>query len=177
MLLTKDIIRMLYIRFANLWGDRFTNRHTPDILEIWYEDWLDGLQGIDPACFKEALKYCKENLDWSPSMAEFIKICDRSLNIPDPRECMEMAINKDFSHPIVKDIYDCIGSWDMKSLSSEKLLKCFNEIHKELMTSFRRQRSLTAQPLTLIEGNSHGSEVSGNNHRGTGVQQAAGYLF
>ncbi len=174
MLLTKDIIKMLYIRFSNLWGDRFTSKHTPDILEIWYEDWLDGLQGIDPTCFRDAISYCKENLEWSPSIAEFIRICDRSLNIPGPRECMDSAIRGDLSHPITEAICKKIISWDLRNESSEKLLRRFTELHNEEMINFRRKRSLSAQPPKEI---THGSEISGNNTRGTGVHKASGYLF
>lgn len=173
MVLTKDIIKMLYIRFANLWGDRFTARHTPDILEIWYEDWLDGLQGIDPSTFRDALKYCKENLEWSPSIAEFIRICDRSLNIPTPIECMEAAIRRDLSHPLTKAIFDKITSWDMKNSSQKELLRRFEDLHHEEMVNFRRKRSLSAHKLIKIEGESHGRDNIGNSD----MRKAQGYLF
>jgi hypothetical protein len=171
-----DIIEMLYVRFANIWGDRFTSRHTPMIIEMWYEDWLDGLQGIDPACFRDALRYCRENLEWSPSIAEFMRICDRSLNIPGIRQCMEAIIRRDFYHPLIEAIYKKMDTWELQG-KEDKVLQRITELHQEEMINFRRKRSLSAQPLTEIEDQSHGSEVSGNNTRGTGVRKASGYIF
>lgn len=175
-MMTMEVIEMLYLRFAMIWGDRFTAKHTPAFIEMWYEEWLDGLIGIDPNCFRDALKYCKENLEWSPSIAEFIRICDRSLNIPGPRECMEMAIREDFSHPFVKAIYDKVGSWDMKQLSSQKLMKLFEEYHHEEMVKFRSRRALEAQPLKEIE-NGNGSQITRSNLGRGDLRKAEGYLF
>ena len=173
-MMTLDIIEMLYVRFANIWGDRFTSRHTPMIIDMWCEDWLDGLKGINPECFRNALSYCKENLEWSPSIAEFIRICDRSLNIPTPRECLDAAIRQDFYHPLIKEISSKISSWDLRNESSEKLLRRFTKLHQEEMINFRRKRSLSAQPLKEL---SHGSELSGSHTGNTGVRKAEGYLF
>src|SRR6266404_8948025 len=144
-MITLEIIKMLYIRFANIWGDRFTSRHTPKLIEMWYEEWLDSLQGLDPSTFRDAIKYCKDNLEWSPCIAEFIRICDRSLNIPDPRQCMDAAIRGDFYHPIIKEIAQKINSWDLKHDSAEKLLGKFTDLHFEEMVNFRRKRSLSSK--------------------------------
>lgn len=177
-MITMEIIEMLYFRFATIWGDRFTAKHTPILIEMWYEEWLDGLQGLNPSTFRDALKYCKNNLEWSPSIAEFIRICDRSLNIPSPRECMDLAIRGNFSHTIIKSIHDKIGSFDMRNLSTKELIKLFTEYHFEEMVKFRRSRSNAArEPLKAIEGTSHGSEISRDNTGGNGVQKAEGYLF
>ena len=177
MLLEKDVIKMLYFRFANIWGDRFTSKHTAELIEMWYEDWLDGLQGLDPNTFRDALKYCKENLEWSPSIAEFIRICDQALKIPNPRECMDAAIRGDFFHPIIKEITQQISSWDLRNGKEDDILRRFTELHKEEMINFRRKRSLGAQPPKLIEETSHGSEIARNNTRGNCVQKVEGYLF
>ncbi len=171
-MITMEVIEMLYFRFAIIWGDRFTATHTPELIEMWYEEWLDGLQGIDPSCLREALKYCKDNLEWSPSIAEFIRICDRSLNIPTPKECMELAIRRDFTQHIVKAIFDKVGSFEMGRLSASELIKLFTEYHFEEMVKFRKKRS--TQGLREI---TNGSEVFRDNARGNGVQKAEGYLF
>jgi hypothetical protein len=177
-MITMDIIEMLYFRFVGIFGDRFCAKHTPIVIEIWHEEWFQGLQGLDPTCFREALAHCRQNLEWSPSIAQFISICDRSLNIPDARECMELAIRLDFSHEIVKKLHDRIGNWDMKTSSAEKLLELFKKYHHEEMIQFRHKRYLSAQSFKQIEGNtSHGSEISGDNMGGHGVRKIEGYLF
>lgn len=166
MTLTIDLIRILYIRFANIFGQKFNSNHTPDIISLWYEDWLDGLMGIDPICFKDALSYCKKNLEWPPSIAEFIRICDIPLNIPTPSECLYLAVNRDFSNPMVKKIYDEIGSWDMSNGTRDDLLKRASRIHEEEMIRFRNKRSKSAYGLKEIKENSnklsHGSEENDN---------------
>lgn len=173
-MITMDMIEMLYLRFAGIWGDRFTARHDERMLDIWHEEWLDGLQGIDPINFREALKYCKENLEWSPSIAEFIRICDRSLNIPDPRKCMAMLIRGDTSHPFTESMSKKISSWDLRNGIEKDVLRRITELHDEEMINFRRKRSLSAQQPREI---SHGSEISGDNTGRVCVRQATGYLF
>lgn len=142
------IAERLYLRFTLIWGDKHTSRFTDKkFIQIWVEDWSDGIGRFNPMILKEAIDYCKLNLDWPPSLAEFIKICERSLNIPDPSQCMHNAIRGDLTDPFVKLIYDKIGSWNVKHDSEKELINKFKYHHEIEMNNIRVNEKLRNNKL------------------------------
>lgn len=141
MINTIEVAKRLHLRFCIIWGDKHTSRFTDEkFIQMWIEDWSDGIALFDLNVLKEAIDHCKLNLDWPPSLAEFIKICERSLNIPDPAECMRLAVRGDFKNPLVKTIYDKIGNWAVRSEKESELIKKFKHYHDEEMINIRKLR-------------------------------------
>lgn len=170
----QDLVKRLYIRFEVLWGDKHTSRFTNETyINIWMEDWCEGLKGINPAAIKDALVYCRANLEWPPSLAEFIKLCEKSLNLPSPEECMRLAIRKEFTHPLVKIIYDKVGSWDFSHDSEKTLLKKITQCHKEEISKLRIQNS-SNENLLVQEREQERINI---NHDKGGVRKATDYLL
>lgn len=139
-----EFFKMLYLRFCNFYGEKFTRMHTPESMEIWYQDWADGLAGIEINAIKEAIDYCKLNLCWAPSLAEFIGICDKLSGMPNALECMIMAVNGDFSNSIVRNLYDRIGSWNIRNNSEYELLRKFESNYPDEIAKFRSKRQRDA---------------------------------
>jgi hypothetical protein len=136
-----EVAKRLHLRFCIIWGDKHTSRFTNEkFIQMWIEDWSDGIASFELNVLKEAIDHCKLNLDWPPSLAEFIKICERSLNVPDAEECMRLAIRGDFNNPLVKTIYDKIGSWAVRSEKEIELIKKFKHHHDEEMINIRKLR-------------------------------------
>jgi hypothetical protein len=172
--------KALYLRFSIIFGEKFTKSyHDEEFKDIWYSEWVSGLAGIDVSFIKDALDYCKLNLEWAPSLAEFRRICEKASGFPDPSEIMKAAIRGDFYHPIIKLIYDKIGSWEMKRATEKDLIKCINAIYEEEIANHRmklyREHQLLENPKIIRfeeKGSTHGSEVTGNNIRRDNMRKA-----
>lgn len=179
--LTLDIIKVLFLRFTSIFGDRFKKNHeSPEMFDMWCQDWFDGLAGILPEHIKQALEHCKLNLEWAPSIAEFRGICEKYSGLPSVNEAIALAIRGDFTHPIVKRIYDQVGSWNMKNMTEKDLLKRFSVVYKEevahlRMVLYKQHRLENDSKLTELKGIS--DDKSRDRARIRGVQKITEDLF
>lgn len=134
-----ELTKLLYMRFASTYGDKFVKNHPTDqFVELWWEEWSEGMAGIDPTHIKEGLSYCRLNLEWPPSIAEFRRICEQNSGVPSSSHALQMAIRKDFSHPIVSIAYDKVGSWAMKNDKEAVLNGKFQAAYIEALNEFRK---------------------------------------
>lgn len=133
--------KLLYLRFTSLYGERFTKSHSSDqLVQMWWEDWADGLSGIAPDCIKDALNHCKLNVDWPPSLSEFRKICEKFSGYPSADDAFYLAIRRDFNHPITKLAYDKVGSWAMKNDKQSELKPKFTAAYQDALNYFRQNQ-------------------------------------
>ena len=109
------MFQTIYLR---KWTDNFTSSEIGDIAII---QWRKGLEGIDNASIEHGVDYCRTNLEWPPSIAEFIGICEKQNGRPSWEDTMNLAIRGDFSHPLTKMVYDKIGSWSFRNDSDKDL--------------------------------------------------------
>lgn len=136
--LSIKLTQLLYTRFCTIWADKFVkDYHTPQFISLWWEDWSEGLAGIDPSEIKDALNYCRTNLEWPPSMAEFRRICETASGIPIVADAFHKAIRRDFTHPVISLAYERVGSWDMKNDKQEVLAGKFQAAYIEAINAFR----------------------------------------
>lgn len=186
MITIKDIVKIIYARFTIIWGERHTARFIDEkYIQIWIADWCDGLNGIDVLTIKNAIDQCKINLEWPPTLAEFLKICEQSLNIPGPEECIKLAIRREFNHPMVKLIFDKIGSWDLSHSNERDLLIRAKKYHKEELENIRlanmpKQKSIENPTLKLVhnsEDATHGSDAATDKPRFNGLRKAEEYIL
>lgn len=130
--------KQLYLRFTSLYGERFTKSHSTDqLVELWWEDWADGLSGMSADHIKQALGYCKLNLEWPPSVAEFRKICEKISGLPTADDALALAIRREFTHPVVKLAYEKVGSWAMKNDKQSDLQAKFKAAYQDALSYFR----------------------------------------
>lgn len=181
-----DLAKKLYLRFSVIWGIKLTNQYpTVELIDMWAQDWYEGLVGVDISTMKSSIEYCRNNLEWPPSIAEFRKICEKSLNIPTPRECLDLAVRRDFTHPIVKTIFDKISTYDMKNGKEVDLLKRFEAHHKEYIADSRMKkldndecnRSKIVHRPTQGSVNDEGKQISRSATGGIHMRKAKDYLF
>jgi len=112
----------MFLRFSLIWKDKWA-KDNDDIgtkMALW--EWDTAISHLSIKNIDTAIDYCKLNFEWPPSIAEFLKICDVLSGIPAEDEILQLAIRRDFSNIIVKQIFDEIGSWAF-SHDSEILLK------------------------------------------------------
>lgn len=133
-----EYAKALYERFSVIYNDKFIkSNHDEFFIKRWWDEWAEGLDGIDPYSIKEALSHCRIKLEWPPSIAEFRKICAKICGYPSIEQSLQAAIRREFNHPIVAIAYDNIGAWAMKHDKEEILRKKFSNAYDEAVQEFR----------------------------------------
>jgi hypothetical protein len=144
----------LYLRFCAIYGDKFIKQyHSSEFKKIWYEEWFTGLVKIDVGMIKDCLEYCKTNLEWPPSIAEFRKICETLGGMPSFDEAFKNALRNEFVHPVVRIAYDNVGSWAMKNDKQDALLAKFKSCYVEAINLFRENPNKSWELLELANQN------------------------
>ncbi len=140
--------KVLYLRFCAIYDHKFVKPyHDEDFKSLWANEWSHGLSQINTKVIKDALDYCRKNLDWPPSIAEFIKICESCLGVPTIQECIKLALNRDFNHPIVLICYENVGSWSMKNDTEKQLFIKFQSVYQDALNKFRDSADSTWKQL------------------------------
>lgn len=76
--------------------------------------------------------------DFLPSCGKFIGWCKpqlKDLNIPSFEKTYQAAIKNNWFHPIVSEIYQRIGYWDMEHQTDQELRRRFKIIYNEICES------------------------------------------
>jgi hypothetical protein len=48
-----ELTKILYMLFASTYGEKFVKNHPTDqFVQLWWEEWSEGMAGIDPAHIK-----------------------------------------------------------------------------------------------------------------------------
>ena len=100
-------------------------------------EWMDALKGITPEAIEKALFFCKLNLIWPPSIAEFISICELSEGLPTLEQTYQGALRKEYSHEIIQRVRNAVGSWAFQN-DSEKILR--EKVKQEYENQVKRLR-------------------------------------
>ncbi|MDE2024893.1 MAG: hypothetical protein KGJ07_00190 [Patescibacteria group bacterium] len=138
---TKEEITQMFLMFQTIYLKKWTdNFATVEILEIAMEQWRKGLNGIENSVIEKAIDYCRLNLVWPPSIAEFIGICDQCDGMPIISEIIPKILNRDFSHAIIEIVYEKVGSWAFSRDSSKELEKKVKKAYKEALITLRNGR-------------------------------------
>ena len=119
----KILIAKLFAKFRSRYGQLWTSRARVD--EDWefiIEDWLEELSAFSFDQLRLAVKNTFSIYkEYPPTLSQLVDQCLKASGVPDIVTVSRMIANKDFSHPLVKAVYDQIGSW-----------KCANGTEKEI---------------------------------------------
>lgn len=142
----RNVIKKLYAHFSSIWGNSFISNHkTDESIKLWIEEWYIGLAGLPVETFKEALDHCRVMMEWSPSIAQFRKLCEQASGVPSEEEIYLCVIRRDFKHPIVQFVYEKIGDWAVRRDTEKEVRKKFKEAYRDEIAKFR----LSAQQEAL----------------------------
>ena len=138
--LSLELTKLLYMRFASTYGEKFVKNHPTDqFVQLWWEEWSEGMADIDPEHIKEGLNYCRLNLEWPPSIAEFRRICENASGLPSLSDALQSAIRREFNHPIISIAYEKVGNWAMKHDKEYELGAKFKHAYQEALNEFRQK--------------------------------------
>jgi len=130
--------KALYLRFAAIYDHKFVKSyHDEDFNSLWENEWCCGLEDVKVNTIKEALDYCRKNLEWPPSISEFIKICESYAGVPSLSDCVKAAMRREFNHPLALMCYQSVGNWAMTHETEKALESKFKSAYAESLTKFR----------------------------------------
>lgn len=133
-----ELIGRLFARFKGRYGNLWTSRANND--EEWLfimEDWLEELSrfSVDQlrAVFKKTLSIYKE---FPPTLGQMVDMCLKESGVPSVQEVIRLMVNRDFSHPLVKMVFDKIGSWTLSNGKEEEIQRKAKEYYTSALSQF-----------------------------------------
>jgi hypothetical protein len=133
----ENIVR-LFARFANKYGTLWTTRlgTNPD-WEMCIDDWFNDLKHFDYKTLVLAAKAALTNfVDFPPTFGQFEDLCKKHSGFLQRDDAIKMMIARDFSHPIVKMMYDRIGSWTMTNGKETDIQSKAKEAYRDAECEF-----------------------------------------
>lgn len=134
----ESLIARLFARFRGRYGNLWTSRATCD--EDWefiMEDWLIELSKFSIEQVRAAVnKTLTEFKEFPPTLGQLVDLCMKESGVPSQQEVIRLMVARDFSHPLVKMVYDKIGSWTLTNGKSEEIERKVKEHYSESRSSF-----------------------------------------
>lgn len=134
----KALVARMFGRFRGRYGNLWTSRATCD--EDWefiIEDWFDELSKftIDQvrAAVNKTLSIYKE---YPPTLGQLVDLCMKESGVPSVQEVIRLMVARDFSHPLVKMVYEKIGSWTLSNGKEDDLQRKAKEHYTEALANF-----------------------------------------
>lgn len=134
----ESLIARLFARFRGRYGNLWTSRAACD--EDWefiMEDWLIELSKFSIEQVRAAVnKTLTEFKEFPPTLGQLVDLCMKESGVPSQQEVIRLMVARDFSHPLVKMVYDKIGSWALTNGKSEEIERKVKEHYSEARSSF-----------------------------------------
>lgn len=134
----ESLIARLFARFRGRYGNLWTSRATCD--EDWeyiMVDWLEQLSKFSIDQVRAAVnKTLTEFKEFPPTLGQLVDLCMKESGVPSQQEVIRLMVARDFSHPLVKMVYDKIGSWTLTNGKSEEIERKVKEHYSESRSNF-----------------------------------------
>jgi len=134
----ESLIARLFARFRGRYGNLWTSRATCD--EDWefiMEDWLIELSKFSIEQVRAAVnKTLTEFKEFPPTLGQLVDLCMKESGVPSQQEVIRLMVARDFNHPLVKMLYDKIGSWTLTNGKSDEIERKVKEHYSEARSSF-----------------------------------------
>lgn len=148
----KALIARLFMRFkgryGNLWSSRASNH---DEWEFIMDDWFDELGKFSleqvRSAVNKALSLYKE---FPPTLGQLIDLCLKESGVPDVKEVVRLMVARDFSHPLVKMVYDKIGGWALTNGKEEDVQRKAKEAYNYALADFTQTPHECWEKLTAF---------------------------
>ena len=133
-----SLIARLFSRFRGRYGTLWTSRASND--EDWefiIEDWLTELSKFSIDQVRAAVnKTLTEFKEYPPTLGQLVELCMKESGLPSMQEVIRLMIARDFNHPIVKMVYDKIGSWTLTNGKADEIERKVKEHYSSLRAEF-----------------------------------------
>lgn len=148
--------------YRHKWSSDLGKSENSELQEFAMAEWLAELTRcqINPALIYPAIDLCKRHPEfksWPPTVGEFIDLCYRIAGVPGNDESFQLALAKNFSHPIVDIAYKKVGSWAFQNDTEKTLKKKFKAAYNEAYEQYKLDCAAAANQKMqkLLENNSN----------------------
>jgi hypothetical protein len=134
-----DVIKKLFAKFSSRYGQLWLNRcDTETAWLLCIEEWRHDLQDFDFYVLKQALKEAfLTHPNFPPTLGHLVNLCLQFSGIPSQEKIIALLIKREFSHPLVKILFDRIGSWTLKHAKTEEIISKIKSNYAECLINFR----------------------------------------
>lgn len=161
----RQLVQKMFVKFANKYGNLWTSRLGEH--GDWKgceDDWLEELSAFS---LRDAINGIKKALviyrNYPPTQGQVIELCMAESGVPSVTDVIRLMVNRDFTHPIVKMVYDKIGSWTLTNGKEQEIqskaksaydlciadFQCNPKGSWELLASFNERPLLEAPPTKV----------------------------
>lgn len=135
----KEVITRLFTKFANRYGKIWTARlDNGGDWNICADDWLEELSKFDLNVLREGVNTALDMYkEYPPTLGQLISLCLKTSGVPTGYQVIRMMTAKDFSHPVVKMMYEKIGSWKMANGSDKEISQLIREHYETIVNFFK----------------------------------------
>lgn len=146
----RELIHRLFSKFANKYGKLWTTRLGEG--GDWagcVDDWLEELSKFSMEQVRAAVnKALAIYRDFPPTQGQLIDLCLAESGVPDMQKLINLMVARDFSHPLVKMVYDKIGSWTLSNGKEAEIQAKAKEAYSECLADFTLDPQSCWQKLT-----------------------------
>lgn len=134
----KDLVTRMFAKFAIVYGKLWTTRLGEDgDWQACADDWLGELSQFSEENLRAAVnKALTMYRDFPPTLGQLIDLCLKESGVPDIQAIIQLMVDRNFTHPIVKMIYDKIGSWSLSRDTTDEVLKKTKEHYQKAVSEF-----------------------------------------
>ncbi len=133
-----ELVARLFARFRGRYGNLWTSRAICD--EDWefiMEDWLEELTKFTIEQVRLAVnKTLLEFTTYPPTLGQLVELCMKESGVPESHEVVSLMVAREFSHPIVKIIYEKVGSWMLNNGKNEDIERKVKECYTSSKSEF-----------------------------------------
>ena len=145
----KNFVVKLFGRLRGRYGQLWTCRAKVD--EDWefiIDDWFMELSKFSLSAVREAVdEVLILYKDYPPTLPQLLDSCLKASGIPAANDLLGMLVNKDFTHPIVKLVYDKIGSWKLANGTEKEIYQRISEHYDNAVVEFKNNPQTCWQKL------------------------------
>lgn len=137
----RDLVKRLFkkfgLRYGSLWTARLGERGDWNACE---GEWFSELVKFDIDCVRAAVNLAlSQYLSFPPTLGQLVHLCMQHSGVPDQSEVIRAMVARDFNHPLVKALYDKVGSWELKHGTRESIDRIVREHYPQCLAAFQAQ--------------------------------------
>lgn len=151
----KLLIKKLFTKFSVFYGSIWTNRLKTNSTDDWEECcniWFEELKNFDRVVFINAAKesFLKYK-DFPPTLGQLIELCLKFSGVPSQDEIINLLINRDFKHPLVKMVYDRIDTWLLSTGKTDEIKLKINDVYISCLKNFKENPEEAKKQLEVYK--------------------------
>lgn len=149
----RRLVQKLFLRFANKYGNLWTSRLGENgDWKSCEDDWLEALSAFT---VRDAVSAIRKSLvihkDYPPTQGQLIDLCLKESGVPSEDEIIKLMVARDFSHPMVKLVYERVTGWTLTNGKTEEVRAKTKAAYSECLLRFTAEPAVHWAQLSAVK--------------------------